>query len=172
MVSVWKNHDSFRLLLPQREGILTLSEIEKTGPKEETAVWRHLHNNTLWSNLILERGLTIGRGRSAGGCNVCPKGWFSQLQQRERDLLRDCWGKCFPASRDPTASVLWDLLLTAGKLLSLSSWASVSFHSNIPEDAGSGKAGMHDSTRGVIVHKAFLEEKKKVIHLILFYQTT
>lgn len=96
MVSVWKNHDSFRLLLPQREGILTLSEIEKTGPKEETAVWRHLHNNTLWSNLILERGLTIGRGRSAGGCNVCPKGWFSQLQQRERPPER-LLGKVFPS---------------------------------------------------------------------------
>lgn len=38
MGSVWKNHPPFGLLLPQREGILNLQEIEKTGLKEESAV--------------------------------------------------------------------------------------------------------------------------------------
>lgn len=72
---------------------------------------------TLWSNLILERGLTTGREGSAGCCNVCQKGWFSQRWQRPPESLL---GKqCFPASRDPAASVLWDLLLTTvGRLLS------------------------------------------------------
>ena len=41
---------------------------------------------------------------------------------------------------------------------------SNTFHSDIPEDAGSRGAGMHDKTReGIIVHKvnAFPQKKKK-----------
>lgn len=62
-----ENHPLFGLLFPQKEGILALWGIEKNRPKGgNDSMQTPTPETTLWSNLLLEIGLTIGRGRCAG----------------------------------------------------------------------------------------------------------
>lgn len=85
----------------------------------------------------------------ADAMSVQRAGSVSVDRERPPESLLGKW--CFPASRIPTASALWDLLLTmAGRLLSqpLSTLSTLStFHSGIPGDAGSRDAGMRDEAR-------------------------
>lgn len=165
MGSAWKNHPSFGLLFPQREGILTLWEIEKTGLKEDTAVWRHLHNERLSSGVTL----------------FWKEGW----KQEEKDLLAAATSVQRAGSTSAERETSWDpagktvfpsfygscCLSTVGSVTDHSGQATESatehqsntFHSDIPEDAGSREARIHDETReGIIARKvnAFLEKKK------------
>lgn len=85
MGSVWKKHPLFGLSFRQREGILTLCETEKNRLKGGNCSMKtpRQQETTLWSNLILETGLTTRRERSAGCCCVCLKGWFNRRQETE-----------------------------------------------------------------------------------------
>lgn len=102
-------------------------------------------------------------------------GSVSVDRERPPESLLGRW--CFPASRIPAASALWDLLLTmAGRLLSQPLSTLSTFHSGIPGDAGSRDAGMRDEAREGIKgstqgKRLSVKEKKKVVHLILFYST-
>lgn len=162
MGCVWKNYPPFGLLLPQKEGILNLQEIEKTGPKEESAVWRRLHKKGLPSAVTLF--------------------WKESWQEEEKDLLAGALSVWRAASVSSDRETSWE---PAGKRLPQlpgipvpqccemcycpqceGAWTSVSFHSAKPEDTQSREVGMHDRARGgIIVCKVnvFLENKRSHI---------